>query len=262
LADSGALNGLARLNALRGQAITFLTGLNAEVRGIVSSISDPIRNALGFVADVTALTQSLIDVVPTELGFLQNYAQSTFGRVDRLLASSSLTASPSSASGASPATTTAYPVSTVQLAADTQVLTVHIATQRAVIKSQVASLVLASESIEPTLTPQQVESLVNAARASVTDAITLARVRYTIDDCRRITEPLKSLALAVQEAGRAVILARPPLVSRVVDAPAPLRLLAHRWYGDHTRSMELLRLNNLRLPNAINTGDVLNVYTQ
>lgn len=264
LADTGALNALARLNALRGQAVMLLTNLNAEVRGIVSSIADPIRSAIGFVADVTALTQSLIDIVPNDLGFLQNYAQSVFGRVDRLLSPSivSATSIAASGSGGSVVSATTYPVSTAQLTADTQVLITHIAVQRAVIKSQVVGLVLASESIEPTLTPQQVESLVTVVRAAISDAIAAARVRYGIDDCRRITEPLKTLALTVQESGRAVILARSPLIARVIDAPAPLRLLAHRWYGDHTRSLELLRLNNLRMPNALNTGDVLNVYSK
>ncbi|WP_295756004.1 DNA circularization N-terminal domain-containing protein [Undibacterium sp.] len=257
-ADTGALSALARVNALRGQAVAFLTNINAEVRGIVASISDPIRGVISFVADITSLTQSLIDIVPNELEFLQNYAQSVFGRADRLLSPSSVVLASSSAAVA----TSTYPVPTAQLLADTQILTTHIAVQRAVIKSQVISLVLASESIEPTLTPKQIETLVTTARAAINDAIIAARVRYGVDNCRRITEPLKTLALAVQESGRAVILARPPLVTRTLDAPAPLRVLAHRWYGDHTRSVELIRLNNLRLPNALNAGDVINVYTK
>jgi prophage DNA circulation protein len=260
VADSGALSGLARVGLLQGQALALLSNLNAEVRGIVSSGSDPIRNVLGFISDVTALTQSLIDIVPTNLEFLQNYAQSSLGRADRLLSPSAVML-PVSASSA-PTVATSYPVSSAQLAADTQILTTHIAVQRAVVKSQTVGLVLASEAIEPTLTPQQIETLVTTARAAINDAIVAARVRYGVDNCRRITEPLKTLALAVQESGRAVILARPPLVTRTLDAPAPLRVLAHRWYGDHTRSVELIRLNNLRLPNALNAGDVINVYTK
>ena len=255
LGDTGALSALARINALRSQAVGFLTNLKAQVGGVISSISNPIAAAIGFVADVTSLTQSIIDVVPNELEHLLNYAQSTLNKVDSLL---------SDPFAAWKATTSAptYPVSTLQLKADSQVLETHILTERAAVKSQVVGLVLASESTEPTLTPQQIEILVNNARESINDAIEAARARYGVEEARSITEPLKTLALTVQEAGRAVIHAKPPMVSRTVDAPSPLRLLAHRWYGDHTRAPELLRLNNLRLPNEVKAGDMLNAYSK
>ena len=64
LAGTGALDALARLGALQGQAVAFLTNLNAEVRGIVASITDPIRGVIAFAADVKAFTQSLIDILP------------------------------------------------------------------------------------------------------------------------------------------------------------------------------------------------------
>lgn len=255
LGDTGALSALARINALRSQAVGFLTNLKAQVGGVISSISNPIRAAIGFVADVTALTQSIIDAVPNELEYLQNYAQSTLNKVDSLLSD------PFAAWKASTSAPT-YPVSTLQLKADSQILETHILTERAAVKSQVVGLVLASEADEPTMTPQQIESLTNNARESINDAIAAARARYGVEESRAITEPLKTLALTVQEAGRAVILARPPLVVRKVEAPVPLRLLAHHWYGDHTRSLELQRLNNLRLPNAINAGDSLNAYSK
>lgn len=260
LADNGSLSALSRVNALRGQATALLTNLNAEVHGIVSSTADPIRGAIGFVADLTALSQSLIDAVPNTLEFLQNYAKTTFERADRLLSPAAVTLPGVTAPSVTPAV--AYPVSSAQLAADAQVLTTHIAVQRAVVKAQVVSLVLASESSAPTLTPQQLESLVNTARAAINDAMATARSRYGADVSRIITEPLKTLALSVQESSRAVILARPPLLARTISTPAPLRLLAHYWYGDHTRSLEIVRLNNLRLPNALNVGDVLNVYSK
>jgi len=58
-----------------------------------------------------------------------------------------------------------------------------------------------------------------------------------------------------------VILQRPPLLSRTVESTSSLRLLAHRWYGDNSRALELLRLNpTLRTPYGIATGTVMRAY--
>lgn len=255
LGDTGQLSALSRINALRGQSVAFLTGLKSSLGGVVSSIANPVRASIAFVADVTTLTHSIIDVVPNNLEFLQNYTRSTLNKVDSLL-------SDPAASWKALQMDDTYPISVKQRQADTQILTTHIAVERASLKSQVAGLVLASEAAEPTMTPQQIEGLVAETRASINDAIAAARARYGVEEARAITEPLKTLALNVQEAGKAIIMARPPMVSRKVEAPAPLRLLAHRWYGDHSRASELLRLNNLRLPNLISAGDTLNGYSR
>lgn len=122
-----------------------------------------------------------------------------------------------------------------------------------------ASYVLASEAVTPTLQPTQIEAVANIARATIQAAIEQARITYGIEQSRTITEPLKGQALAVQEAARAVIAARPPLVRRTVEAPGNMRLLAHLWYGDHTRAPELYRLNGARSP-FVNTGDIVNAY--
>jgi prophage DNA circulation protein len=79
---------------------------------------------------------------------------------------------------------------------------------------------------------------------------------------RAITEPLKDLALVLQKAALAIIERRPPLIFRTLDGAGNLRLIAHLWYGDHSRAPELARLNNLRLPNALNKGDVLRGYAK
>lgn len=321
LSAAGAMDALSRVSAMRAQAVTFLLTLNSEVRGVITSITDPIANVLGFISDVTALTQALIDEVPKQLEYLQNLAKGTrnavdrllpvsstssisalgsyapsgvpsianaaFSRIDQLLATASLqpvVASQNNAPGsysafaaaaaagtnvvgipgAAPAipASSIYPVSAAQSLADTQVLLVHIAVTRAVVKARVAAMVMASEAVTPLATPHQVEQLVTVVRASINDAIAQTRMRYGVEQARAITEPLKSLALTVQESGRATINARPPLIVRAVDSPAPLRLLAHLWYGSHTRALELQRLNNLRRPNAINAGDKINAYAK
>ncbi|MFZ6748512.1 DNA circularization protein [Undibacterium sp. Ren11W] len=300
-ANGGSMEALSRIGAMRQQAVSFLLTVNNEVHGVVTSISDPIRNVLGFVADVTSACQSMVDIVPTELEYLQNFATSSFNKVDRLLSTSSLV--PVVASANNPpasyqawlATTTAnaisltpsvipgagagagsgsgsaglfipasstYLVSAAQSTLDTQVLTTYFKVQSAVVKSHVLATVMASESAEPHLTPGQVEQLVSTIRTSVNNAITSVRARYNVEQARAITEPLKTLALTAQESGRSILNARPPLTVRLVDSPAPLRLLAHLWYGNHARSLELQRLNNLRRPNSISTGDKLNAYAK
>lgn len=291
--NGGALDALSRISAMRQQAVTFLLTLNNEVHGILTSITDPIRNVLGFVADVTSLCQSLIDLVPNELEYLQNFANANFNRIDRLLSTSSLQPVVASASNAptsyaawvannaasAPNTVSSggsvssgastiipassiYPVSATQSLADTQVFTVHIAIGRAVSKARVLALVVASEAENPHLTPRQVEQMVTTVRAAINDAIAQARTRYPLEQARKITEPLKTLAMTVQESGRSVINARPPLIVRPVESSAPVRLLAHLWYGTQSRGPELLRLNNLRQPNAITAGDKLNAYAK
>jgi prophage DNA circulation protein len=252
LAALNTLGALSRIAALRACTVGFLLALNAVARGVVSSITNPVRMGVAFVADVAALTNALINVVPDELDRLHHYAQSTMRQIDSLL-----TVGVSTYGAA-----VTYPVSTAQLLADQQVLTAHVAVERASANAQLVGLVLASESIDPTMTPQQIESLINAVRRAINEAVDAVRARYGVEECRAITEPLKTLALNVQEAGRSVILARPPMVARKVDAPTPLRLLAHVWYGDHARSAEILRLNNLRVPNTISAGEVLNVYSR
>ncbi len=316
MANGGALGAMSRISAMRQQAVAFLLNLNSEVHGVITSLTNPITNVLGFISDVTALTQSLIDEVPKQLEYLRNVANGTrnslnrllpsassgtspsiggtfvtsgipsvagvaFSRIDRLLATTSLqpvvasqTNAPSSyvawaaaqaGAGASTQTIPAssvFPVSAAQSQADTQVLLVHIAVVRAVLKARVAAMVMASEAVLPLSTPRQIEQLVTVVRAGINDAIGQTRVRYGLEQARPITEALKSLALAVQESGRTTINARPPLVVRTVESQAPLRLLAHQWYGSHERAVELQRLNNLRRPNALTIGDKINAYAK
>jgi prophage DNA circulation protein len=320
LSAAGAMDALSRVGAMREQAVTFLLTLNNQVHGVLTSITDPIANVMGFISDVTALTQALVDDVPKQMEYLRNLASGTrnavdrllpvgstssvsalasyksngvpsvanaaFGRIDQLLATASLqpvVASQNNAPGsysawvaaaagtgaagvqgaaASIPASSIYPVSAAQSLADTQVLLVHIGVTRAVLKARVAAMVMASEAVTPLSTPHQVEQLVTVVRAGINDAITQTRTRYGVEQARAITEPLKSLALTVQESGRATINARPPMIVRSVESPAPLRLLAHLWYGSHTRALELQRLNNLRRPNAINAGDKINAYAK
>lgn len=316
-AASGEMDALSRVGALRQQAVSFLLTLNAEVRGVITSITDPIGNVLGFVSDVTALSQSLIDAVPRELEFLQNRARSArngvkrllpasswetsqgahsapdtaavataaFTRIDKVLSSTALlpivasathapgsysawaaanaaSGAPSQDAGAAIPPSSSYPVAAPLSAADTAVLQVHISLVRTAMHARVAAMVMGSEAAYPQATPRQLEHIVTTVRSTANEAMEQARQRYTVEHARAITEPLKTLALAVQEAGRTTINARPPLTVRAVESQAPLRLLAHLWYGSHARALELQRLNNFKRPNDIGVGDRINAYAK
>jgi prophage DNA circulation protein len=132
--------------------------------------------------------------------------------------------------------------------------------------AQATGLVLATEAdpkYGPTLSPPDIEALVATARTRIEIAVVAARVILPLEMARAISEPLKDLALAVQEAARAVIEARPPLIRRVVPIDGNLRMLAHVWYGDHARAVELARLNpGLRIPNNLKPGDVIRAYSR
>jgi prophage DNA circulation protein len=137
---------------------------------------------------------------------------------------------------------------------------VHIQVERAATIADAATVVLQSEAETATLSPSEIETVCNSARSEIEAAIELARATYPIETARPIIESLKDTALALQLTAQAIIVARPPLITRQVVTPAPLRVLAHRWYGDHDRAQELQRLNGLANPNFLQATDQLNAY--
>lgn len=146
---------------------------------------------------------------------------------------------------------------------DVRPVTLLLHTLAAATLAETAGGILAAEADEPTLSPPQVESIINDVRVAVQGAIDGHRELLPLEDARPITEALKTLALVVQDAAVAVVTDRPPLITSTVEAPGNLHLVAFRWYGDYTRADELARLNpELRNPNALLAGDVLNAYAR
>ncbi|GAP66260.1 DNA circulation family protein [Mizugakiibacter sediminis] len=137
------------------------------------------------------------------------------------------------------------------------------ATQQALSVAGITAEVLDAERATPTLTPTQVDLLAGRARALLEGAALLHRRLYAVEPALDVIEPMRNIAALLQAAARGVIVARPPLVDRAAASAACLRLLAHRWYGDHRRAPELLRLNpTLRTPYDIEAGEVLRAYAQ
>jgi prophage DNA circulation protein len=142
-------------------------------------------------------------------------------------------------------------------------LVVLVITELAAAHAQAVAIVIEDEGQKPTLSPLELEGLVNLVRSLVQSAILLQRRLYDVEASRPIIEALRNTAALIQARARQVILQSPPMVERLVETPASLRLLAHRWYGDHTRALELIRLNpDLNTPHNIPAGRVLRAYAE
>ncbi|MGY1883604.1 DNA circularization protein [Pseudomonas reactans] len=142
-------------------------------------------------------------------------------------------------------------------------LVVLVITELAAAHAQAVAIVIEDESKNPTLSPVELEGLVNLVRSLVQGAILLHRRLFDVETSLPVIEALRNTAALIQARARQVILLSPPMIEREVESPASLRLLAHRWYGDHERAIELIRLNpDLKTPHNIPAGRVLRAYAE
>lgn len=229
-----------RIEQLRTSMASVISQAKAQVAGIVTSGLDPIQFASAWASDLTSLITGIVDLRSFDISSLTADWKATFNAFDNAFL---------------------LPSQARQPARDSNLVAAFAALEQTNGRADAVSSVLASETQTPTLSAVEIEEIVNITRESINEVITQYRDIYTIEQSRPVTEALKTTALSLQEAARAVIEARPPLVTKVMDAPGNLRLIAHKLYGDHTRAPELFRLNSsLKQPNAINRGDLLNAY--
>jgi prophage DNA circulation protein len=241
-------NPLAPLEDLRAAMMTPLLGGLAKVNGVVASGLDVLDSPRSWVSDIGAVVDSILG--------LQSFADTAVfdwhslnGNLDVIRRKVDTGAKPMSA-GAVPTETQAG-----------NSVAVYLSVQAASSRGAAAATILGDQVQAPTMTPVEVEAIASEARTEIQAVIDDVWATYDQDDAETIVEPLRDMAQAVQDAARAVIETRPPLVARRLDAPGNLRLVAHRWYGDHERAVELARLNPaLASPNHLDTGDVLNGY--
>ncbi|WMD23104.1 DNA circularization N-terminal domain-containing protein [Achromobacter seleniivolatilans] len=284
LKDDGIASGVEAF-AKRLKALTSLQGITDRLNSIRSTMG----RVLSAVRSVTNGTSAIVDLIDFPRAFTAELSNGLHGLVDlRAFGSASRMSDwkglkgifddvvllpVSSAKGQTP--TSFRPTQTGQAATQQGQNPIAILPEdqkpiEAIVKVvvagelvDIASDILTEEAKRPTLSPADIEQIVADVRDAIQDAIDDNRDLYPVEEARVITEPLKEAALAIQEAGAAVIEARPPLRRRTIDAPANLHLIAFAWYGDFRRSDELLRLNpRLRNPNDLNTGDTINGYAQ
>lgn len=243
---------LAALDGLRQSMTGPLLAAMSQVQGVLTSGLDVLAYPRAWGNDISALVGGILDVRNFGSDLTADWAniKSNLTLFDVFSAPPSVAPAQLSASRT--------PTEAQAVAAAAVTVKVNVATGTA----EAAGLVLAAEAATPTLSPVEIEAIANAARSAIEGAIADCRAIYPLEKSRAITDPLKTQALAIQEAAAAIIEARPPLVVRTMEAPGNLRLIAHRLYGDHTRAPELWRLNNLRHPNFIQAGEKINVYAR
>ncbi|HHG9999146.1 TPA: DNA circularization protein [Yersinia enterocolitica] len=140
--------------------------------------------------------------------------------------------------------------------------------------AQDAADIFSDEDINSLLSPIEIERIANDTRQFIQAAVDQHRAQYA-DATQEVSssstplgiawqpvvDGLKDIALAVQQLATNIITTRPPLIQRQVDGVSNLHLVAHRWYGDYRRAVELQRLNpQLRNPNNLKPGDMLYAY--
>lgn len=254
-AIKGALP-LAALTDLRQSMLGPLLGFVGQTQGIALSGLDLLDEPRAWARDVAALSNGVIATASFGSNLMSDWRAVT-GVFSGLGVTYGF-GSGSTVSAPAPWSPGAAPTEAQGVA----VVNIYLAINNATAQADVAAIVLAAEAETPTLSPDEIETVVGSARSEIEATIVAVRATMVLEQSRVIVEALKSQALVLQQIAKAVIETRPPLVMRAVPSSGNLRLIAHLWYGDHGRALELLRLNSLANPNALQKGDVLRAYAR
>jgi prophage DNA circulation protein len=268
--------GLARINAFRSMVTGTIGSFRQLVRGYVTTALDILDYPRAFCADLTGLVSGLVDLRSFDSDPMAAFS-GLAGQLDQVVllpAQQGQSTVQGNASG-----TGANSLSNmVANAADIALLTTQLKSEFALALAEVAGEILAAQYDAPTLSPTEIEHVANTVRQLLQAAIDSQRQQYeqaqvdarvnntgstyAPETYRAVIESLRKTASLIQEAAQTVIVLRPPLIQKTVESPGNLHLVAHYWYGDYTRAIELLRLNpQCRNPNFIAAGEVLNAYS-
>lgn len=154
------------------------------------------------------------------------------------------------------------PVPSAVMLADVAIVQAHARVHCAAAIAEAATIVLAGEADVPVLQRKDIEQLTAQTRTVCQVAIDAARSALDREASGQASAVLATLAWQVQEAARAVINLRPPLVQRESPVSGPVRLVAHAMYGTPDRASELMALNQLGRRALIERGDVLYAYAR
>ncbi len=262
----------ADANALVRSGLRSLAGLKSEASGVLTSATSILSGPASWAADAASLVQGIVDLRSFSSGSLlpdfQGLATALTSAILLPSFSSGSSGSGGSYSGGlgggqifwtAPVSDEATPP--IQ-GPELDTAATYVLAETALGVAEAAQIVLEAEALTPTLSPAEVEAVANDSRELLQQSIDTYRAVYPVEQAHAAIEPLKDVALAVQESAAAVLEARPPLVTHTVAAPACLRLIAHQLYSDHTRAPEIQRLNSLRDPNFLTSGQELKVYAE
>jgi len=293
------LTGLPSLSSLSGLVgMTGLTGIASGVVGAFNQVKSFVSGGLLAVTGISGLVLSNLDPIL----YPRAYAADLLSMVDRgfqgfsfggrntsfvapatpvaaggfVLATSRADALANAASGVavladfnvvrtqlSPARI-ALPNTSVDpaLVALVRVVQAHAQVHMAAAIAEATAIVFAGEVEKPLLARSDVEKLTGRAREDIQVAMDAARAALDPEGRGNVTTSLAALAASVQEAARAVINLRPPLVRRGSPVSGPVRLVAHAMYGAPDRATELSALNQLGRHVLIEKGDLLYAYSR
>lgn len=252
-----------RLQQMRSQALGVISGV-AGMAGNTSTAFDPMIDLVRTPAEIRAAIATSTPSkasellagrgVPSVMPGASSLEGNALRTANALLASGFAGTEPDTESipevmPGDPVTASAYGLVLIFI------------TELALAHAGAVAVVLEDEAQTQTLSPEDLSRLVALVRSLIQAAILLHRHLYEIEQALAVIEPLRMLAGLIQARARQVILQRPPMISRTVESRTSLRLLAFRWYADHARADELLRLNpRLRAPFLIPAGEVLRAY--
>lgn len=295
MAGNLAGNLLSPLTALRGVLTGTLGAIRSQITGFVGSGLDMLNFPRAFAGDLVGMVSGLVDLRGFDVSTLKSDWKSLAGQLKGIVklparvssgavsttgsstwtgggggsSGSGSSGTPGSGSGGAPGSGSSggtpvadakpLPAEPEHVALVTALVQTVVATELA----ETAASIFTDEAEEPTLSPAEIEEISNDVRESLQQSIDAWRDLLPVEEARPVTEALKDAALGVQQAAAAVIDVLPPLVTRRVEAPGNLHLVAFRWYGDYSRAGELARLNpTLINPNALRPGDTLYAYAR
>jgi hypothetical protein len=125
-----------------------------------------------------------------------------------------------------------------------------------------AGLILAAEVSLLGLSADDIERLAATARTALLLAMFTARTTLGGQEGAVAAEQLARMAVHIQDAAKAALEQRPPVVRRTAPVGGTARLVAHAIYGDHTRAQQLLRLNNWGRNVLVDAGQEMLAYAQ
>jgi prophage DNA circulation protein len=238
-----------RLTALRdrvaviGQLDAITSQIRGQVQGVLTAGLDALTFPTSWATDITTLITGVTNAPTAALDRLRG-TLSGWSLIRRAIfpadARSGALAVPVVARSSVPVT------QRTDIAATTQAQLVAldlVERERAIALAEAAGALLELESDAATLTPGDLATVAAQTREALQAAIASARLTLPLEDAHAVGEALRNLAADVQAAAEAVIITRPPLIERIAPATGNLQLLAHWWYGDHTRWTELAQLN-------------------
>lgn len=269
---------MSKSKALASAALNMLLIFRGEITGFVGSTTDFVQYPGAFMSDLQSAvsltsqnaTSSGSSVSAASAISQTNATMSDWGESHRQLTEiANLPTALVSGEKTAPVDMPAG-VSVADIAELIAMVTIVVAGELA----QDAADIFSNEDINSLLSPTEIERIANDTRQFIQAAIDQHRAQYadaTQDVSssptalgiawQPVVEGLKDIALAVQQLAANMITTRPPLIQRRVDSVSNLHLVAHRWYGDYRRAVELQRLNpQLRNPNNLQPGDVLYAY--